>query len=78
MPVGQHADRTMNTADVLVGAVEAPDPAGAAHVALDVDRRPVGEEVRERGRGVAGDAEGQGDDDPRLVELWVLEVCVVL
>ena len=78
VPVGEHADHAVHAANVLVDAVETPNPPAAAHLALDVDRRPVGEELREGRRGVAGDAEGHRDDDPRLVELRVLEVAVVL
>ena len=64
----------MHATHILVGSVEASDPTTAAHLALNVNRRSVGEEVRERGRRVAGDAKGQGDNDPGLVELGILEV----
>ena len=64
----------MHATHVLVGSIEASDPSTATHLTLDVNRRSVGEEVGERRRRVAGDAEGQGDDDPRFVELGILEV----
>lgn len=78
VPVGEHANRAVHAVDILVDAVEAPNSSAAADITFDVDSRPVGEELRERGSGVAGDTEGHRDGDPCLIELRVLQVVVVL
>ena len=67
----------MHAPHIIIVRLHTADPARAAHVALDVDRRPVG--VRgERGRGVVRDAEGHGDDDPGFVQVFVVESAVQL
>ncbi len=65
----------MTVPDVVVVRLDAPDPARAAHLAFDMDRRPV-RVCGDGGRRIPSYLQGEGDDDPCFVEGGINEVSI--